>query len=91
MAEFQKNNESAEFKGVVQMSHNEKGKTDILSMFDLVKLGFRVQMDTAIKNKTLSKKEPKLECLNPAKMGCIIMIVKMKKCFILSNKKLKKE
>ena len=46
-------NKSAEFKGVVQMPHNEQGKTNILSMFDSVKLGFRVRMDANAENKMM--------------------------------------
>ena len=49
------------------MPHNEKGKTDILSMFDTVKLGFRVQMDTAIKNKIFVKNGGKVGVFEPNK------------------------
>ena len=73
-----KNDKSAKFKGLAQMPHNGKGKTNVLNVFVSVKLGFVVPMDTGMENKNFVKKMPTSECLNQVKMGCVIMIPKMK-------------
>ena len=53
----------------LKVPHNDKGKTNILSMFDLVDLGFRVQMDTAVENKIFVEKGGKVRVFKPSKNG----------------------
>ena len=67
---------------MAQMSCNEKGKTNVLSMFDLVKLGFRVRMDTDAENKIFVKKGSKVRIFELSENRLYHHHYEDEKCFI---------
>ena len=61
-------NETAEFLGIGRLPYSSKAKTNLLGMFAMIKLGFRIYMDSNIDNKIYVEKDNKVRVFIPVGM-----------------------